>query len=93
MLARAVAPAVKSAVRSGKVSRGARSSTVRDVKYTKTGKIARGSRKLYNDLMNAKYGKPLGKHGMTWSQLADKGYGGGAPAYVAPDAGDDGGDD
>jgi len=91
MLARAVEPAVKRAAASAAPI--ARKLGLSDVRYTKTGGIARGFRKLYNDLMNEKYGKPLGKHGMTWSQLADKGYGGGAPDYAGPgDEGDDTGE-
>lgn len=88
MLATAAKPAAARAART--LSRAGRA-TLSDVRFTRAGKIARGSRKLYNDLMNSKYGKPIGRHGMTWAQLADKGYGGGAPAYV--DEGDEGGDE
>ena len=91
MIAQAVKPAVKRAAASAAASAApARKLGLSDVRYTKAGGIARGFRKLYNDLMNEKYGKPIGKHGMTWSQLADKGYGGGAPDYAgADDEGDD----
>jgi len=81
MLARAAPTAIKRAV----APQAARKLSLSDVRYTKAGKIARGFRKLYNDLMNEKYGKPIGKHRMTWSQLADKGYGGGAPNYAGAD--------
>lgn len=95
MLTQVAKPAIRrgqSAMRrAASRAKATRAATLADVKYTRTGKIARGSRKLYNTLMNAKYGKPIGRHGLTWAQLADKGYGGGAPGYVGDaDAEDDG---
>lgn len=44
------------------------------LKLTRSGKVARGSRRSLNSLMNDQIGKPLGKHGLTWSQLLDRGY-------------------
>jgi len=88
MLAKAAGPAIATARRTVARAAARIAPSIRDVKYTRLGKIARGSRSLYNNLMNAKYGKPIGRHGMTWSQIADKGYGAGTPGYTAIGGGD-----
>lgn len=53
----------------GKVAKPVAGAARAAVRFTRGGKVAKGSRKALNDMLTSKYGKPVGR--LTWSQIVE----------------------